>query len=100
MMTKNNESNVALPNGLLGDQWLADRLRAATLALNDCVEAVPEKLGGVPVFSGTRFSVSQLFGELADSEAVHEVADNFEVDENTLRKFLHALAVCLNKPVF
>jgi uncharacterized protein (DUF433 family) len=90
------------PNGaLVGpkvDQWLADRSSEALLALRDYVEATPQKLGGIPVFQGTRFSIPQLFTELADSDAVHDIADNFELDEEKLRKFLRAFAVYLNKP--
>jgi uncharacterized protein (DUF433 family) len=85
---------------LLHEQWLAERWRQATLALNDCVEISPNKLHGVPVFRGTRFSVSQFFTELGDSEAVKGIADDFELDEAVLRKFLHALAVQLNRPSF
>jgi uncharacterized protein (DUF433 family) len=80
------------------EQWLADRSRLAMVALRNCIEISPKKLGGVPVFRGTRFSASQLLAELADSDAIKGISDDFEVKENLLREFLHALAVHLNRP--
>ncbi len=68
-------------------------------ALQECVETSPDRLGGVPVLRGTRFSVSQLFAELADSAAVDELADDLELDPALLKKFLHALAMQLDKPI-
>ncbi len=81
------------------EESFAERAHQATLALRDCVEFSPDRLGGVPVLRGTRFSVPQLFAELADSDALVELADDFEIDPALLKKFLHALAVSLNKPM-
>jgi uncharacterized protein (DUF433 family) len=77
----------------------ARRAREAMVALQECVEVSPEVLGGVPVLRGTRFSVPQLFAELADSSGLAELADDFELDPALLQRFLHALAVYLDKPV-
>jgi uncharacterized protein (DUF433 family) len=67
--------------------------------LGDCVEIHPQKLGGVPVIRGTRFSISQLLGELGDNNSVSIIAENYEVDEQVLKNFLHALAVYINRPL-
>ena len=74
--------------------------RQALRTLVDCVEIDPQKLGGVPVLAHTRFSVAQLFAELADSgsDAIDEIAENYEVDPELLRQFLHAFAVYVDKP--
>lgn len=80
-------------------EWLEQRAQQALRTLVDCVEIDSQKLGGVPVLARTRFSVAQLFGELADSDAIAEIADNFDVDEELLRRFLHAFAVCVDKPL-
>lgn len=80
-------------------EWLGERSRLALFAMQEYVEADPSKLGGIVVFRGTRFSVPQFIGELADSDAVADIADNFDMTEADLRGFLHALAVFLNKPV-
>ena len=83
------------PNG----DWITSQSSKAMLALKDCVEISGEKLGGVPVLRGTRFSIPQLFAELAESNALVEISQDFEIDVELARKFLHALAVYLNKPV-
>jgi len=78
--------------------WLGDRYRQAVLTLRECLESNPQKLAGVPVFRGTRFSASQFLAELADNEVVQEIADEFEVDPSRLRTFLHAFAVYFDRP--
>src|SRR5438552_1626835 len=79
--------------------WLAERSHQALVSLHIIVEVNPEKLGGVPVFRGTRFSIAQFFTEVADSQAIHDIADNFELNENELRTFLHHFATYVNKPL-
>ncbi|HEX3314800.1 MAG TPA: DUF433 domain-containing protein [Gemmataceae bacterium] len=88
--------DVPLPDEVLRE--FEQRARHALSTLSDCVEIDPKKLGGVPVLANSRFSVAQLFGELADSDAIAEIADNFEVDLELLRRFLHAFAVCIDQP--
>jgi uncharacterized protein (DUF433 family) len=78
--------------------WLRDRYRQAISTVWECLESDPEKVGGVPVFRGTRFSASQFLAELADNDVVQEIADEFDVDPHPLRTFLHALAVYLDRP--
>jgi uncharacterized protein (DUF433 family) len=80
------------------DEWLAERARDSIFVLQECVEVSPEKLGGVPVLRGTRFSVSQLLAELADGETINGISDNYDIDEDLAARFLHALSVHLNKP--
>lgn len=94
------EPHYTLTLNVSHEQWLAERSRRAMIVLRDCVEATKTKLGGIPVVTGTRFSVSQLFSELADSDAIQEIAENFEVDEKPMRKLLHALSVYLDRPVY
>ncbi|MDE2095712.1 MAG: hypothetical protein KGL39_00515 [Patescibacteria group bacterium] len=91
-----------LPRDLLSDDEILKKLpillrmldldRFIEVVRRDGVESIPEKLGGVPVFRGTQFSVSQFFTELAGSSVVGEIAAVFEVDEMMLRGFLHSLA--------
>src|SRR5436305_2070095 len=52
------EASSASAFNLMHQQWLADRSRLALFAIQDCVEISAKKLGGVPVFRGTRFSIS------------------------------------------
>lgn len=80
------------------ERWLVGRRALALSTIHECVEINPEKLSGTPVFRGTRFSIAQFFAELADSDAVKEVATNYDLDEHVLSTFLHAFALYLNKP--
>ncbi|HVA48662.1 MAG TPA: DUF433 domain-containing protein [Pirellulales bacterium] len=64
-----------------------------------CVEANSRKCSGVFVLKGTRFPLSQLFGELAEGRSVRSIAKGFDLDEEQMSTFLHALAVCLDARV-
>jgi uncharacterized protein (DUF433 family) len=44
---------------------------------NEFIECDPEKLGGIPVFSGTRVPVQNLFDYLASGESLAEFLDQF-----------------------
>lgn len=80
------------------EQLFAARAHQAMVALGELVEMDPQKLGGVPILRGTRFSIPQLLAEIADGDSVEDVADNFELDKQQVQKFFHALAVFLDKP--
>lgn len=56
------------------------------------IESSPTKLGGIPVLRGTRFSITQLLAELADSDIIEEIAEDFELDANQIKGGLHALS--------
>jgi len=58
----------------------------------------PDRRGGVPVLTGTGFTVSQTLVELADSSGVVEVADEFDLDADVIRKMLNGLSLLLGKP--
>jgi uncharacterized protein (DUF433 family) len=45
--------------------------------IKDLVEVDPEKMGGTPVFAGTRVPVSHLFECLEGGETVDEFLDQF-----------------------
>lgn len=87
-----------IKNGTMQEPF-AERASQAVLTLQECVEVSPERLGGIPVLRGTRFSVAQLFAELADRAAVDELADDLELDPALIKRLLHALAVQLDKPM-
>jgi uncharacterized protein (DUF433 family) len=87
-----------LPFRVVHEFQTRHRYYQAVRTLRDCLESNPQKLGGVISFRGTRFSVSQFLAELADSDAIQEIADEFEVEQTFLQTFLHALAVCFDRP--
>ncbi len=45
--------------------------------IKDFVEVDPEKLGGTPVFTGTRVPISHLFEYLEGGDTVDEFLDQF-----------------------
>ncbi len=45
--------------------------------LNDLIECDPEKLGGTPVFAGTRVPVKNLFDYLETGESLETFLDDF-----------------------
>ena len=63
--------------------------------LKDCVELHPDRAGGAPTIRGTRITVAQFLGELADGDNIGEIADRFRLDVHALEKILHGLSVCL-----
>jgi uncharacterized protein (DUF433 family) len=49
----------------------------ATRRLADCVEKDPARLGGVPVFRGTRVPVKSLFDHLNAGDSLETFLDDF-----------------------
>jgi uncharacterized protein (DUF433 family) len=47
------------------------------LSTKDLIEVDPEKLGGTPVFYGTRVPIQNLFDCLEDGESLDEFLDQF-----------------------
>jgi len=62
------------------------------------VEIDPQRRGGVPVLKGTRVTVAEALGEVAESCDVREVADNFDLDLENLRCLLNGLSLLFNRP--
>jgi len=81
------------------EAWLAERVQWAASVLHDCVEVNPNKRGGIPVLKGTRFTVAQLFAELADGRSVFELAEDFELDLENMKALLQGFATHLDRPI-
>ena len=45
--------------------------------IKDVVEVDPEKMSGVPVFTGTRVPINHLFEYLESGETLNEILDQF-----------------------
>lgn len=58
----------------------------------------PERLGGMPCVRGTRFSVTQLLAELADSHATVEIEDNFGLPKGRIGEIVHVLSSLAKSP--
>jgi uncharacterized protein (DUF433 family) len=81
------------------DEWIMLRISRAKTMLHDAVDVDPSLRDGVLVLRGTRFPVSRLLAEIADDNPVSEVAEDFDLDINLLRKLLQAMAVCFERPI-
>ncbi|WP_259258449.1 DUF433 domain-containing protein, partial [Salinibacter ruber] len=55
------------------------------------VRVTPEKLGGTPVFRGTRIPVRVLFDYLKEGYTVDAFLEQYEIDPNLLHGFIEAL---------
>lgn len=81
------------------EAWLAEHVKSAPSVLCDCVEVNPNKRGGIPVLKGTRFTVAQLFAELADGRSVIELAEAFELDLDNMKALLQGFSTHLDRPM-
>jgi uncharacterized protein (DUF433 family) len=61
--------------------------------LDGCVESVAGKCGGKPVLKGTRFTVAQVFAEVADGRDVRDLARDFDLDYDILTELFRKLAM-------
>ena len=80
------------------EQWFTECVLWGHEALQNAVEIDLNRRGGIPVLKGTRFTVGQTLAELADSAGVPEVANQFDLDEDTIRQLLYGLALLADKP--
>ena len=80
------------------EEWFAECIAWGHKALENAVEVDPKRRGGIPVLKGTRFTVGQTLAELAESAGVPEVAERFDLDEETIRELLAGLALLVERP--
>jgi|SRR5271166_2970459 len=80
------------------EQWFSECVQWGDKALQNSVEIDPKRRGGIPVLKGTRFTVGQALAELADSTGVPEVANRFDLNEETIRELLYGLALLAERP--
>jgi uncharacterized protein (DUF433 family) len=81
------------------EEWLAERTKYALVSLHDCVEVDPDKVGGVPVLRGTRFTVAQLFAEISEGRSLPDIAEGFRLDLEQLKKVMEGLSIHLDRPL-
>ncbi|HEX5445059.1 MAG TPA: DUF433 domain-containing protein [Pirellulales bacterium] len=78
---------------------LAERLLIAVQLLNDSIEIDPDVISGVPVVRGTRISVARVLAEIADNASLSEIADNLEIDFQSLKNIIEGLSIRLDRPL-
>ena len=79
-------------------EWYVECTIVGEKLLESSVDVDPVVRGGRAVLKGTGFTVSQVLVELADTNGVKEVADNFDLDEALIADLLNGLAMLLSKP--
>ena len=77
---------------------LADRMNHAVLLLSDSIELHADIRSGVPVLRGTRVPLSQVLAEIGDGASIVEIADDLEIDENTIREFIQGFSILVDRP--
>jgi uncharacterized protein (DUF433 family) len=80
------------------DEWFVQCAFYGSEQLKSCVDVDPEIRGGVPVLKGSRFTVSETLAELAESSAVEDIAENFDLNKSSIRDLLNGLSLLLNQP--
>ncbi len=78
---------------------LAERLLIAVQLLNDSIEIDPDVISGVPVVRGTRISVARVLAEIADNASLSEIADNLQIDFQSLKNIIEGLSIRLDRPL-
>jgi uncharacterized protein (DUF433 family) len=67
-------------------------IRTETVVMDwtDCalVEVNPQKVSGVPILKGTRVQADSILENYTDGSPVEEIADNFDISEETIRALL------------
>jgi uncharacterized protein (DUF433 family) len=79
-------------------EWYVQSQVHGLVALRNVVDVDPERRSGIPVLRGTRFTVAQVLAELAETEGVEELAENFDLDVHKIKDLLNGFSLLLNRP--
>jgi uncharacterized protein (DUF433 family) len=80
------------------ETWLAQRRWVSDILLLRVVEINPAIRKGVPILRGTRMTISQILGELADGRSTIDISDAFDIDLAQIRMFLEGIAMQFDRP--
>lgn len=80
------------------DAQFIDRLGYAITLLNDSVSVDRDIVGGMPVLSGSRFSIAQVFAEIADGDSLDTLSDRMDLDIDSLKKLFEGMSIQLDRP--
>jgi uncharacterized protein (DUF433 family) len=78
-------------------EWSVECAAVGSVMMHDCVTADPDIRGGRLVLLGTGFTIAQTLAELASSNGVEEVADEFDLDPEIIRKFLSGMSLLFER---
>jgi len=81
------------------EEWVARRVQHAEAALRESVDWDAETWGGILVIRGTRLPVARVFAEIGDDLKLSEIADDLDLDRDSLVKLFEGLAILFERPV-
>ena len=65
---------------------------------SDAIVVDPDIRSGVPVLAGTRFPFYMILAELVVGKDIHEIANDFDLDEDLVRQALADVAKWIGQP--
>lgn len=80
------------------EEWYLQCAFFGLESLQMWVEVDPKRRGGVPVLRGTRVTVAEALAEIAESAAIQDVADNFDLGSEQLKEVVNGLSLLMNQP--
>ena len=75
------------------------RLESALVMLSTCIDVDPEVRGGIPVLKDTRFPVARLLAEIGSGMTIQNVADEYDLDLNTIKVIFDGMAAYFDRPI-
>jgi uncharacterized protein (DUF433 family) len=84
---------------LTTEQWFVEKLIRGLYLVHTSVDVDKDIRSGVPVIKDTRFPVARLLAELANGLTINAIADDYDLNVDTLASLLDGMASCLNRPL-
>jgi uncharacterized protein (DUF433 family) len=97
---KSSIAEMRAARSIADEEWMAERLRHASLLLRDSIEVDPNRRGGIPVLRGTHFTIAQMLQELAEGKSIPDIARRFRIDPAKMRQILESLAIYMDRSPF
>ena len=88
-----------LKSGSVTAEWYIECQLYGWLMLEQQIEIDHDRRGGVPLLRGTGFTVAHIFDERAESVAVVEVVDNFDLQVEQIRDILNGFSLIMQRRV-
>jgi uncharacterized protein (DUF433 family) len=76
---------------------LSDRMQSALDILNEVVDIDVKKAGGKPCLIGTRFTLAQVFAEIAEGKSIIDLSKDFNLNKSHIEGFLRSISICFDQ---
>jgi uncharacterized protein (DUF433 family) len=73
--------------------WVEVRMWVGQSMLQDAIKINPQIRGGIPVLAGSRVTIAQIIGEIADGRSIDDLAESFDLDPTALQTLFQGLAI-------